>query len=213
MQRPCRRAFGLASLIAQSCVVRAEPAQPIRGGVGTSPADRVRPPARQARRRPGARHASPRGMRLTSSAFSDGGEIPVQYTCQGLDISPPLSWSDVPAQARSLALLVEDPDAPDPAAPTRVWVHWVVVDLPPGVTGLPEAVHALAHGRVGTNDWNRTRWNGPCPPIGRHRYVFRLYALDCLLELAHPSKRDLQRAMASHILAEATLTGTYQKHH
>ena len=150
-------------------------------------------------------------MRLTSSAFSDGGEIPIRYTCEGSDVSPPLAWRGVPDAARSLALIVDDPDAPDPAAPTRVWVHWVVVDLPPEMTGLAEDVTQLAHGRIGENDWNRTRWGGPCPPIGRHRYVFKLYALDCRLELAHPTKHELERAMAGHVLAEATLIGTYQK--
>lgn len=152
-------------------------------------------------------------MRLTSNAFVDGGEIPSQYTCEGADVSPPLSWGEVPKAARSLALIVDDPDAPDPAAPKRVWVHWVVVDLPPDAGGLPEDVHQLAHGRVGRNDWNRNSWSGPCPPKGCHRYVFKLYALDRTLELAHPSKRELERAMAGHILAEATLIGTYQRRH
>jgi len=150
-------------------------------------------------------------MRLSSSAFVDGAAIPSRYTCEGDDVSPPLAWDDVPAGTRSLALIVDDPDAPDPAAPRQTWVHWVVVDLPPDAAGLEEDVRALAHGQIGVNDWHRTRWGGPCPPVGRHRYMFKLYALDRVVELAHPSKRELERAMAGHILAEARLIGTYQK--
>jgi len=148
---------------------------------------------------------------LISTAFLDRSEIPTRYTCEGADVSPPLSWRDVPAGTRSLALIVDDPDAPDPAAPRQTWVHWVLSDLPPELGGLPEDVRRLAHGHVGVNDWKHTRWNGPCPPIGRHRYVFKLYALDRVLELAHPTKRDLETAMVGHILAAATLIGTYQK--
>jgi Raf kinase inhibitor-like YbhB/YbcL family protein len=150
-------------------------------------------------------------MRLSSPAFRDGEEIPIKYTCEGNDVSPPLDWADVPHQTRSLALVVDDPDAPDPARPTTTWVHWVLVDLPPTQHGLPENLGQLAHGRVGLNDWNRAAWGGPCPPIGRHRYFFKLYALDRLLELARPTKLELERAMAGHILAEAALVGTYEK--
>jgi len=150
-------------------------------------------------------------MQLTSSAFRDGGEIPTKYTCEGADISPPLAWSEVPATTRSLALIVDDPDAPDPAAPKMTWVHWVLVDLPPETRALAENVRQLDHGRIGVNDWKRTSWGGPCPPIGRHRYLFKLYALDRVIELAHPSKRQLEEAMAGHILGTATLMGTYQK--
>lgn len=161
----------------------------------------------------GVSPASATIMRITSSAFADGSEIPSKYTCDGSDVSPPLSWSDVPPGTRSIALIVDDPDAPDPAAPRQTWVHWVVFDLPADAGGLDENAHRLAHGRVGINDWNRTSWGGPCPPIGRHRYMFKLYALDRVLELARPSKHELERAMSGHILAEATLIGTYQKHH
>ncbi len=150
-------------------------------------------------------------MKLTSPAFRDGGEIPTKYTCDGIDVSPPLDWIDVPSQARSLALIVDDPDAPDPEAPTTTWVHWVIVDLPPTRQGLHESIGKLANGHVGLNDWKRAAWGGPCPPIGRHRYVFKLYALDRILELARPTKVELERAMAGHILAEATLVATYQK--
>jgi Raf kinase inhibitor-like YbhB/YbcL family protein len=144
------------------------------------------------------------GLELTSSAFADGGAIPRQYTCEGRDVSPPLAWSGVPPGAKSLALVVDDPDAPDPAAPKMTWVHWVLYDIPPA--GAP------ADGKDGLNDWDRTGWGGPCPPIGRHRYFFKLYALDTMLNLRRPTKAELERAMKGHVLAEARLVGTYQKH-
>jgi Raf kinase inhibitor-like YbhB/YbcL family protein len=147
-------------------------------------------------------------MRMTSTAFADGAEIPIRYTGDGVDVSPPLAWTDVPVGTHSLALIVDDPDAPDPEAPKRTWVHWVVIDLPPDTTGLAEA--ASVPGRVGQNDWQRERWNGPRPPIGRHRYVFKLYALDRPLELDHATKAEVERAMKGHVLAEARLLGTYQ---
>jgi Raf kinase inhibitor-like YbhB/YbcL family protein len=154
-------------------------------------------------------------LTIRSSAFEDGAEIPMRYTCEGEDDSPPLSWSGVPAGAKSLALVVDDPDAPDPAAPKMTWVHWIVYDLPPTVTGLPEGPrHApLPPGaREGRNDWRRTGWGGPCPPIGRHRYFFKLYALDTMLgDLGKPTKARLEQAMAGHVLAQAELMGTYQK--
>jgi hypothetical protein len=152
---------------------------------------------------------------IRSTAFADGAEIPVAHTCQGDDRSPPLAWSGVPAAARSLVLVVDDPDAPDPKAPTRTWVHWLLYDLPPGTPGLPEGVarDALPPGtREGTNDWRRTGWGGPCPPIGRHRYFFKLSALDTVLgDLGSPTKAKLLAAMGGHVLAEAQLVGTYQK--
>ena len=147
-------------------------------------------------------------MDLTSTAFSHGAEIPRRYTCEGDDTPPPLHWSGVPPQAKSLALIVDDPDAPDPAAPQRTWVHWVLVDLPPSATGLP----APEGTREGVNDWKRGRYGGPCPPIGRHRYFFKLYALDTLLPgLKSPTKAQLEQAMHGHVLAKAELIGTYQK--
>jgi Raf kinase inhibitor-like YbhB/YbcL family protein len=154
-------------------------------------------------------------MALTSSAFSEGGAIPAAYTCDGEDRSPPLAWTGIPAQAKSLALIVDDPDAPDPDAPKTRWVHWVLYGLPPGAFGLPEAVSAteLPPGtRQGANDWKQTGYRGPCPPVGRHRYVHQLYALDAVLpDLESPSKADLERAMKGHILAEARLVATYQR--
>lgn len=152
-------------------------------------------------------------MTITSSAFVHNGEIPTRYTCEGEDVSPPLSWSGVPAGTKSLVLIVDDPDAPDPAAPKMTWVHFVLYNLPPTATGLPEAVKTLPAGtREGLNDWKRTGWGGPCPPIGRHRYFFKLYALDTVLsDLGAATKARLEEAMKGHILARAELVGTYQK--
>ncbi len=149
-------------------------------------------------------------MRLTSTAFRDGGELPAKYTCDGANVSPPLAWSDAPPATRSFALVVDDPDAPDPAAPRRTWVHWVLADLPADSTGLPENARKV-RGHVGVNDWNDRGWGGPAPPIGRHRYFFKLYALDRELGLDHPTKAELERAMAGHVLAEAKMIGTYKK--
>jgi len=152
-------------------------------------------------------------MRLTSSAFQDHGIIPRKHTCEGADVSPPLAIEDVPAGTRSLALIVDDPDAPDPAAPKMTWVHWVLYDLPPDTFALPEGVTSTTlQARDGINDWKRTGYGGPCPPIGRHRYFFKLFALDRPLgDLQRPSSAQLQRALAGHVLAQATLMGTYQK--
>lgn len=154
------------------------------------------------------------GMRLTSKAFHDGDEIPMKYTVEGLDISPPLTWSGVPAGTHSLAIVVEDPDAPDPDKPaTTPWVHWVVSDLPPHLDGLPEDVRGLRHGHIGVNDWQNAAWNGPSPPKGTHRYVFRLYAIDRTLDIDQPSRRELEYAMKGHVIADATLMGTYHRRH
>lgn len=153
-------------------------------------------------------------LTLTSSAFENGGEIPVRYTCDGDDVSPPLSWTGAPEGTASFALIVDDPDAPDPAAPKRVYVHWVLYDIPGDAAGLPEAVQPAAFAeqvREGLNDWNRTGWGGPCPPIGRHRYFHKLYALDTVLgDLGSPTKQDVLRAMEGHVLASAELVGTYE---
>jgi hypothetical protein len=154
-------------------------------------------------------------MKLTSTAFAADGEIPAPYTCDGGDRSPPLAWSGVPASAKSLALVVDDPDAPDPKAPQKVWVHWVLFNLPVDSPGLAEAVAPTDlpfQAQQGANDWHRTGYRGPCPPTGRHRYVHKLYALDTVLTgLASPSKAELERAMQGHIVAQAQLVGTYQR--
>jgi Raf kinase inhibitor-like YbhB/YbcL family protein len=154
-------------------------------------------------------------LAIRSTAFAEGAEIPSRFTCEGEDVSPALAWSSLPAGARSLALVVDDPDAPDPKAPKRVWVHWVLYDMPPDAVGLPEAApkHALPSGtREGLNDWNRTGYAGPCPPVGRHRYYFKLYALDAALgDLGTPTKAKLLEAMKGHVLGEAQVMGTYEK--
>lgn len=151
-------------------------------------------------------------MKLTSTAFAHHGPIPAKYTCEGQDIAPPLAWSGVPVGAQSLAPVCFDPDAPDPAAPKMTWVHWVLYDLPPDSTGLPEG-GVLPHGvHEGLNDWQRTGYGGPCPPIGRHRYFFELYALDTKLpNLRQPTRAQLMNAIKDHVLAKAELVGTYQK--
>lgn len=150
---------------------------------------------------------------LKSPAFEPGGEIPIVHTCEGKDSSPPLEWSGLPPGTKSLALVVDDPDAPDPKAPRMTWVHWVLHDLPPSATGLAEGVKALPPGtREGKNDWRRTGYGGPCPPTGRHRYFFKLYALDRMLgDLGKPMKAQLEKAMEGHVLGRAELMGTYQK--
>lgn len=149
---------------------------------------------------------------LVSDAFPDGGAIPVEHTCEGRDVSPPLRWGGLPPGTASLALIVDDPDAPDPAAPKTTWVHWVVYDLPPNVGGLATGA-TLPHGaRDGTNDWRRTGWGGPCPAIGRHRYVVKLYALDVALgDRGALTKAELEAAMDGHVLDRAQLVGTYAK--
>lgn len=156
-------------------------------------------------------------MLLMSSAFQHGDEIPAVHTCEGDDTSPPLAWSGVPSGAKSLALIVDDPDAPDPKAPKRTWVHWVLYGIPPSLTELPAGFAAKdlpASVRHGRNDWNRTGYGGPCPPIGRHRYYFKLYALDTELpDLGEPTKAQLEKAMERHVIDRAELMGTYQKQH
>ncbi len=152
---------------------------------------------------------------LKSDAFKNGGEIPRKYTCQGQDVSPPLSWTGAPEGTKSFALIVDDPDAPDPANPKMTWVHWVMFNIPATVNALPEAVtpqELPSSVKHGLNDWHRTGYGGPCPPIGRHRYFFKLYALDTFLEgLEHPTKAQLEEAMEGHVLDKAVLIGTYQK--
>ena len=150
---------------------------------------------------------------LTSAAFVHQGAIPPKYTCEGDDVSPPLNWINLPPGTKSLALIVDDPDAPDPAAPKMTWVHWVLYNLSPSENGLPEGASVLPAGtQQGLNDWQRTGYGGPCPPIGRHRYFHKLYALDTVLpHLGRPTKTMLEQAMKGHILGQAELVGTYQK--
>jgi Raf kinase inhibitor-like YbhB/YbcL family protein len=154
-------------------------------------------------------------LTIVSSAFANHGSISARYTCDGSDISPPLSWTHVPAGTRSLALIVDDPDAPDPKAPRMTWVHWVLYEIPPTAMELPEAVrpHDLPPGtREGVNDWHKTGYGGPCPPVGRHRYFFKLFALDAVLgDLRHPTKAKLESAMKVHVIGHAELVGTYQR--
>jgi Raf kinase inhibitor-like YbhB/YbcL family protein len=154
-------------------------------------------------------------LTIQSTAFSPMGAIPRKYTCDGDNVAPPLEWSGAPEGTRSFALIVDDPDAPDPAAPQRVFVHWVIYDLPRTSDGLPEGATANtlpAGTREGTNDWHRTGYGGPCPPKGRHRYFFRLYALSTLLgDRGAPSKKDLEAAMSGHVLATAEVVGMYQR--
>jgi Raf kinase inhibitor-like YbhB/YbcL family protein len=155
------------------------------------------------------------GFELTSPAFTPGGAIPALYTCEGSDVSPPLEWTRVPAGARSLVLIVDDPDAPDPKAPRMTWVHWVLYDLPPVAGRLAEGVRASdlpAGTREGRNDWKRTGYGGPCPPIGRHRYFHKLYALDVVLpDLGPATKAEVEKAMEGHVAGKAELVGTYEK--
>jgi Raf kinase inhibitor-like YbhB/YbcL family protein len=157
----------------------------------------------------------PMTLTVTSPAFSHEQEIPRRYTCDGDDISPALEWSDLPEGTKSVALIVDDPDAPDPAAPKMTWVHWVLYNIPPKAPGLAEGVRSKdlpAGTKEGLNDWKRTGYGGPCPPIGRHRYFHKLYALDAFLpDLSRPTKADLVRAMEGHILSKAELIGTYQR--
>jgi Raf kinase inhibitor-like YbhB/YbcL family protein len=152
---------------------------------------------------------------ISSPAFTDHGAIPKTYTCEGADKSPPLRWSGAPQGTKSFALIIDDPDAPDPKAPQRTWVHWVVIDLPSDTQGLAEDAAAQGlqgRAREGINDWRRRQYGGPCPPIGRHRYFHKLYALDVVLAgLEHPTKAQLIAAMKGHVLAEAQLVGTYEK--
>ena len=159
----------------------------------------------------------PATFSLTSPAFQSMQQIPSAHTCEGQDISPPLAWTGAPPGTKSLVLIVDDPDAPDPKAPQTTWVHWVLYNIPPASTGLPAAVasRSLPAGtHEGLNDWGRTGYGGPCPPVGRHRYFFKLYALDTVLpDLGKPTKTRLESAMQSHVLGKAQLLGTYEKNH
>ena len=152
---------------------------------------------------------------LSSTAFGHDGDIPQRYTCEGSDVSPPLAWTGIPERTQSLALIVDDPDAPDPAAPSTTWVHWLLYNIPATANRLAEACGArggFPDARDGRNDWGRAGYGGPCPPIGRHRYFHKLYALDVTLpDLKLPDKPRLIAAMKDHVLAEAVLIGHYRK--
>ena len=154
-------------------------------------------------------------LTLQSAAIRDGGEIPTKYTCEGADISPPLAWNGVPEGTRSLVLIVDDPDAPDPRAPRMTWVHWVVYNIPSDAGGLAEgtASATLPPGtEQGLNDWKRGTYGGPCPPIGRHRYFHKLYAVDTVLTFkSKPTKAEIETALEGHVIEQTELIGTYEK--
>jgi len=150
-------------------------------------------------------------IKVTSTAFEEGGMIPKQYTCDGTDVSPPLAWTSVPEGTKSIALICDDPDAP-----MGTWVHWVLFNLPADVKELAENVplqKRLETGAIqGTNDFRKIGYGGPCPPGGTHRYYFKLYALDTELNLqAGATKRELLKAIKGHILAEGQLMGKYKR--
>jgi Raf kinase inhibitor-like YbhB/YbcL family protein len=154
-------------------------------------------------------------MKLTSQSFVNQGDIPKKHTCDSKDISPALAWSDVPEGTKSFVLIVDDPDAPDPANPRMTWVHWVLYNIPVTAVSLPEGVlkKDLAEGTMeGLNDWKKTGYGGPCPPIGKHRYFHKLYALDIVLpDLGLPTKAKLEKAMEEHVLSQAEIVGLYQR--
>ena len=154
-------------------------------------------------------------LSLSSPAFSANGAIPKEFTCEGQDQAPALAWAGAPGGTKTFALIVDDPDAPDPKAPKTTWVHWVLYDIPASATSLLKGAttKSLPTGtREGVNDWKRTGYGGPCPPVGRHRYFFKLYALDAALgDLKTPNKATLEKAMQGHIREKAELVGTYEK--
>lgn len=151
-------------------------------------------------------------LRLTSTAFEAASAIPSKYSCQGEDISPPLEISGVPPEAQSLIVVVDDPDAPDPEAPEQDWIHWILFDLPASTNKLPEAMTTLpAAAGAGLNSWGKPTYGGPCPPKGRHRYFFRVHAVDRMLGLSEPSLDALRSAATSHLVGSATLMATYEQ--
>ena len=156
-----------------------------------------------------------KAMKLTSQSFESKKDMVKKFTCDGEDISPSLEWSDVPEKTKCFALIVDDPDAPDPANPKMTWVHWILYNIPAAVSSLPENVKDidLPEGTLqGLNDWEKTGYGGPCPPIGKHRYFHKLYALDIILpDLKRPTKAKLEKAMEGHILHKAELIGLYQR--
>ena len=157
-------------------------------------------------------------LTIRSSSFEHNGMMPALYTCEGDNISPPLIWSAPPEGTKSLVLIVDDPDAPDPAAPKMTWVHWVLYNLPPEAGRLPAGVTDVELPRstavstlVGTNDRKNVGYNGPCPPIGTHRYFHKLYAIDIVLpDLNAPSKADVLARIEGHVLAYTEMIGLYR---
>ncbi|MEX2154978.1 MAG: YbhB/YbcL family Raf kinase inhibitor-like protein [Gemmatimonadaceae bacterium] len=151
-------------------------------------------------------------LTLKSPAFTQNGSIPREYTCDGEDLAPALEWSGAPAPTKSFALIVDDPDAPDPKAPKMTYVHWLLYDISASATGIPKGGKTPTGARDGKNDWKRTGYGGPCPPIGRHRYFFKLHALDTTLgDLKSPTKTQVLDAMKGHVLEQAELMGTYER--
>jgi Raf kinase inhibitor-like YbhB/YbcL family protein len=152
-------------------------------------------------------------LTIRSKAFAPGESIPAVHTCEGRDISPALEFSGAPAGTKSLALIAHDPDAPDPKAPKRDYVHWVLYNLPPDCGGIAEGAAQLPKGaRSGLNDWKKQGYGGPCPPTGRHRYFFDLLALDVVLpDLGAPTRQQLEQAASGHVIEKASLMGTFQK--
>lgn len=160
--------------------------------------------------------ATPMTFNLTSTAFEANGSMPTKYTCEGANISPPLTWAGAPpAITKSFAIIVEDPDAPDPAKPTRVVSHWVAYNLPVTTTSLAENASKKgmpAGSAQGLNEAKKVGYMGPCPPIGRHRYFFKVFALNRMIEgLNNPAKANLEKAIQPWVVGTAELIGTYQK--
>jgi hypothetical protein len=153
-------------------------------------------------------------LTITSASFLHDGVIPSHHTCDGQNVSPALRWAGIPSEAKSLVLIVDDPDAPDPNAPRMTWVHWVLYNLPVDSHGLPEGVTDLPTGTLqGLNGWHHTGYVGPCPPIGTHRYFHKLFALDTVLpDLNRPTKAVLEKAMRGHVIARSELIGRYRRH-
>ena len=150
-------------------------------------------------------------LTLRSPAFQDHGAIPTVHTCDGADTAPPLEWGDVPTGTKSLVLVVDDPDAPNPVAPTHTHVHWVLYDIPPSTTSLPAGGAVPDGAREGLNSWRHTGYGGPCPPIGCHRYFFKLHALDTTLgDRGTPTADALDKLIRDHVIERAELVGTYQ---
>ena len=149
-------------------------------------------------------------MKLTSTAFEQGGKIPSKYTCDGQNINPPLEISGIPAQTKSLALIMDDPDVPEWVRKDRMYVHWVIVDMPPATQKIPE--NSTPPGTVGRNTAGKSIYTGPCPPDREHRYFFKLYALDIQLKLdSSATKEQVEKTMAGHILAQTELMGRYER--